>query len=151
MIKHLLILAVFCLAAFGFAQNEAPSMKVTFPKAVKAGSKVKAMVEISFVEGLHGYQNPPSTEWQIPVKLSVQKTIKVLKVEYPKGVPMKMAGDEKPSAVYEGTIKVPVWIIAPKTVGKNTIKFILNYQQCNEETCFPPSSIEAVGSVLVTK
>lgn len=150
-IRSIFVLLVLAVTGVAMAQNEPPSIKVTMPKSAKAGAKVQAIVEIRFSEGLHGYQNPPTVDWQIPIKLSSPKDVKVLKIEYPKGVPMKMAGDEKPSAVYEGTIKIPVWIIAPKKVGKNSIKFTLNYQQCNEETCFPPSSIEATGIFTVTK
>lgn len=143
---------IFCAALVMAQDNTPPTVKVVLPKEGKAGTKVKATVEVTFGEGLHGYQNPPSGEYQIPVSLTLDtKGIKLSPVKYPKGTMMSIGGDPTPAAVYEGTIKIPVEILLPAKVGATELKFTFSYQQCNDNACFPPSKVSASGKILVKK
>src|SRR5690348_10112222 len=84
--------------------NTAPAVKLVLPKEAKPGATVKGTVELTFAEGLHGYQNPPTDEYQIPVKVDAETKGFTLKATYPKGIMKAIGGDPKPSAVYEGTV-----------------------------------------------
>src|SRR4051794_32337945 len=124
--KKLLSLGVAMALACAYAlaqNNEAPKVSVNLPKTAKAGKAVEATIVLTFAEGLHGYQNPPSDPTLIPVEVSVDtKGIKVKSIKYPAGKDEKVTGEDKPVRVYEGTIKIPVTFIAPKK-GKTQVTF----------------------------
>lgn len=136
------------------AQNTPPTVKVIAPKAVKVGVKTVVTLELAFEPGLHGYANPPSEDYQIPVKVSlgpkVSKTVKIVKIGYPKGTLASMAGEAKPSRVYEGVVKIPVTILVAKS-GKYELPVVVSYQQCNDENCFPPAKVQGMTHLVVVK
>jgi len=141
---------VTCLT-YGQGTPPVVSLKVTSAKIV-AGKPFDAVVTVTFSDGLHGYQNPQSDPSLIPVTVTAgDKSLSVLKVNYPKGTPETVAGESKPINVYEGTIKIPVSIKAPVKLGKLVVKLSLGYQECNAQSCFPPSSITVEASVTVVK
>ncbi len=145
-------LALLLLSLLAFAQsNTPPTIKLSFPKQAKAGATVMGVVEVSFAEGLHGYQNPPSGEYQIPVAVSVNKQFKLVKAAYPKGIAKATGGDPTPAAVYEGTIRIPVTVKVPAKPGQSEMKISLNYQQCNASSCFPPSTVSSTVKLKVVK
>ncbi|CAN5484242.1 hypothetical protein BH11ARM1_BH11ARM1_07760 [soil metagenome] len=145
----LLCLLVLASSAV-FAQSAEPVAKLKMPKGpFYAGKTIKATLIVTFAEGLHAYQNPPTSEFQIPLKISAVKGTTIGKVFYPKGIPMTMGGDPTPAMVYEGTIEIPVEIKLSKIAGKFVAKLSVDYQQCNESTCFPPSSVAVSAPIVV--
>lgn len=146
-----LLMSIWAVAAL--AQDTPPKvqLKLDKPTAV-AGSLVKGTVIVTFERGLHGYQNPQKNPSLIPVAVvAADKTTKLGKVVYPKGIDMRVPGEDEPVKVYEGTIRIPVQFTAPDKAGKTTLKIKLNYQQCTDSNCFPPSSVTASASLDVTK
>jgi hypothetical protein len=89
------VLALAACATYGFAQGDtAPkvSLSATSPK-VYAGKPFKAILTVTFAEGLHGYQNPPTDPTLIPVTVKLaDKIFKLVTVSYPKGVPASVGG-----------------------------------------------------------
>lgn len=153
MIRPLLAAILIFCAAIGLAQeNTAPTVKLLLPAKAKAGAKVQATVVVTFAEGLHAYQNPPTSDYQIPVKVTLDsKTFTMAKPAYPKGVMLSIGGDPTPAGVYEGTIKIPVVITLPKKAGASEVKVTVSYQQCNDQACFPPSTVSATAKLTITK
>lgn len=152
--KRLLASLPFLVAAgAAMAQSAPPTITFKFDKASAApGATIKGTLTITFADGLHGYQNPPSDQYQIPVKVSViESGFKLLKATYPKGTDFTMAGEEKPTKVYQGTIKIPVEIKASAKPGTYNVNVKLDYQQCNESSCFPPGEVVAKGTLTVAK
>ena len=145
-------LLAFAINAFGQGDT-APKVTITVPKSsVVAGKPIQATLIVTFADGLHGYQNPPTDPTLIPVVVSsADKIFKVVKVTYPKGTPAKVGGESTPVNVYAGTIKIPVTLLAPVKLGKTTLSLKFDYQQCNEQACFPPSSIVSKFSLTVVK
>jgi len=109
---------------------------------VAAGKPFTANLVVKFADGLHGYQNPPSDQFEIPVKISLKSgDAKLVKVAYPKGTDMTMSGDTKPTKVYSGTVVFPLSFKAGKKLGPLVVS--VNYQQCTDANCFPPSEVDA--------
>src|SRR5579872_2801579 len=107
--RLVLVAALTAANAAAFAQLDTPpKAKLVLDKApAVAGKTFKATLTVTFSEGLHGYQNPPSDPDLIPVVIKAgDKIFAVVKVEYPKGESVTMAGESKPVAVYSGTIKI---------------------------------------------
>lgn len=149
-----LLLPFAAIAAFAMAyaqsENVPPKLSVKIPGSAKAGATVKATLTITFADGLHGYQNPPSDPDLIPIVVTVPtKGIKLKSVSYPMGTDESVGGDPKKVRVYEGTITVPIVFTAPKKKGKTSISVDLSYQQCNSETCFPPTDVKVSAPLTV--
>ncbi len=152
MIRPLISAFFALLAAVAMAQgNTPPTVKVTLPKDAKPGSMVKGTVEVTFAEGLHGYQNPPIDKFQIPVSITADTKGFSLKVAYPKGVMKAIGGDPKPTGVYEGEVKFPITVTVPKTGGQSSVKITVHYQQCNDQTCYPPETVSSTAKILIKK
>ena len=150
MMKPVLTALTAALSLLAVAQETAPTVSLSLPKSVKAGQEFKAKVKITFADGLHGYSNPPTSEFLNPVKVSVfDKVFALDGAVYPRGEDKEVAGER--TRVYEGTIEIELTLRAPKKEGKPTLGIKLNYQQCNDNTCFPPSSLTLRSPVTVAK
>jgi hypothetical protein len=126
-----------------------PVVSLTLPHAVVAHAPFVAKLSITFATGLHGYQNPPSDPYTIPVKIKLASgDVKVIKVVYPAGTDLSMAGDPKPAKVYSGSVVVPIKLVAGTHTGD--LVFEVDYQQCTESNCFAPSSIKAKATLRVS-
>lgn len=131
-----------------------PTVTLSLKSAkVVVGKTIEGKVSLTFADGLHGYQNPPSEEYQIPVKVSIaDKKFKLVSAKYPAGIDMVLGGESKPSKVYEGTVEIPVKLKMVKpTPGSYTVEVVVDYQQCNESSCFPPGSMKAKAKLTLTK
>jgi hypothetical protein len=117
------------------------SLKLVTPH-VTANKAFTANLVVKFADGLHGYQNPPSDQFEIPVTVKLKSgEAKLIKIGYPKGADMTMPGDTKPTKVYSGSITIPLSFKAGKHLGPVVVT--LNYQQCTGANCFPPSAVDA--------
>lgn len=123
-------------------QADPPKITLRMPDtAVTAGSMVRASIELEFAPGLHGYQNPPSEDYMIPVSIEVSEESPLAGawIAYPRGKEAIAGGETKPVLTYSGKVSIPVTFRAGATAGKQTVSFVVGYQQCNETTCFAPS------------
>jgi len=152
-IKRAFVLLISALSVFASAQAPEPTLTVSeAPKAVAAGSKLTLTVTVSFADGLHGYQNPPAQEFEIPVTVKIDgKEFKLVKAAYPAGIDATVGGGDKPTKTYAGTIKIPITVSVPAKVGAKTLKVVVSYQQCNETACFPPADVTKTIKVNVVK
>lgn len=145
--KRLTATLLFAALAVGVMAQEA-TLKLTLPKDATAGTTVAGTVTITFPDGWHGYQNPPSDKFQTAITVSSpDKKVVLKKVSYPKGTLEDIGGGEK-AAVYTGTIKIPVSIVLSGS-GKQTIKLKVLSQICNQSTCMPPKFTVLSGSINV--
>jgi DsbC/DsbD-like thiol-disulfide interchange protein len=151
-----LLTAVACVA-MGHSLANAPAPQVTAQltlaqKTAAPGAKVKGVVKVIFPEGLHGYQNPPTKEYMIPVGVKAKaKGFKLVSVTYPKGVARKSPGEQGDVMVYDGEVLIPIVVQMPTKPGTVTIKLIVEWQSCTEMDCFPPEEVTVTGQVVVAK
>lgn len=102
-----------------------------------AGGYVTGKVMITFADGFHAYQNPPSKDYQIPVVLDSDGSALAF-VNYPAGKSMVIGGEVEPSLSYSGATVIPFIVKLSDKPGKQTIALSISYQQCNDQACFPP-------------
>jgi len=88
----------------------------------------------------HINSNKPLEEFFIPTVLRLESTALALKsVEYPPHVERTFtfsAGSKL--AVYEGTVRIP--FKASRLTPSGPVRFILDYQACDDKVCLPPRS-----------
>ncbi|MDR3688478.1 MAG: protein-disulfide reductase DsbD family protein [Fimbriimonas sp.] len=148
-----LVVSIGVVSAISFAQMDTPpvvKLKVGSP-VVLASKPFKATLSVTFGPGLHAYQNPPSDPTNIPITVKAgDKVFKVLSVSYPKGVAKAIPAETKAINVYSGTIQIPITLQAPAKTGRLPIEVSLGYQQCTDQSCFPPSSVTAKATVIIS-
>ncbi len=133
------LVALASLGAAGSAQD-APRVEVRLDaKSAKPSAEVKGTVVITFAPGLHGYQNPPSKDYQMPVVVKAGAGTTIVRVKYPAGHEEEVGGET--AKVYSGRTEVPVTFKAPSKPGKATFSAIVEYQQCNASNCFAPDKV----------
>lgn len=138
------------LAAAAYADKAEPAFTLTLPKSAAPSSMVKATLKVVIPAGWHAYQNPPSKDYQIPLTIEAgDKTLKSLKVTYPKGEESEVAGET--SAVYNGTLEIPVTFKAAAKTGKQAIKLKVGWQMCDHGSCLPPNSGFVTGTLTIVK
>jgi DsbC/DsbD-like thiol-disulfide interchange protein len=131
-------------------QAEPARVEVKMPVKVGApGSTLKGKMIVTFAPGWHGYQNPPTNDYEIPLKIETKAPGFVLKVNYPKGEMKEFAGSK--TAMYEGTVELPFVLKLPKKPGAVGIKFDVIYQQCNSSSCLPPESLFVTERLTIKK
>jgi DsbC/DsbD-like thiol-disulfide interchange protein len=110
--------------------------------SVAAGGLIDGTITLTFASGLHGYQNPPDNQYEIPVEVKISEVgFSLVKAAYPKGTDFSMAGETKPTKVYQGRITIPIKVRAAKKPANYNVNLRIEYQECNAISCFPPSAL----------
>ena len=117
---------------------------LTESASVRAGSTVKAALQVTLPEGLHVQSNKPRDPALIPTELLLEPPTGVTGVEvvFPKAVDFPQEGLPEPLLVFdrEFTIGVQLSFAGTLPAGPLTVPFELRYQACDDKVCFAPSS-----------
>lgn len=148
--KYLTLFAFALIGSVALAQAPPPKARLLMPsEAVRPGHLFTVVVEIAFADGLHGYQNPPSEDYMIPITVSAGPKTEVTAIRYPKGHAAKIGGSPTEVMTYSGTIRIPVTVRAVRAPGKADLELNVMYQQCTDDSCFPPGNLALKASVQV--
>jgi DsbC/DsbD-like thiol-disulfide interchange protein len=119
---------------------------------VRAGGTAGATVRLDITSGYHVNANPATERFLIPTSLEVRPEagIAVDKIVYPKPLTKKFPFAEMPLAVYEGDARITMTVRAPRDAapGQHTLAARLRVQPCDDEKCYPPTTVET--SIPVT-
>jgi hypothetical protein len=136
-----------------FDTKEAPK-KAEEPvkvSAVVAGQEAKEgkllqtlAVTMEIAKGWHAYANPAGDDSFIPttVTVSADKKPEEVKVDYPVGVELKLAGLNDPALVYEGKVTIPVVVRREAADGKTPLQVVVRYQVCDDKRCLAPKTVK---------
>jgi hypothetical protein len=110
-------------------------------------AKADVSVRLTIAKGYHINANPPSFPYLIATELTVEPKAGFVigKPVYPASVTRKFNFSKDPLAVYEGNvvIKVPISIAEGKPpYGEHGLHGKLRYQACDDDTCFPPNTLD---------
>lgn len=157
LMKHTLAIVLL----FTIAVAQAPLAKKTWitlapvaPVNVSPGKATNAEVKFTITKGYHVNSNKPTAEFLIPTTLSLKPSneLSMGKVAYPPGHDFALSFDPKQKLnVYTGDVALNVPIIAGKTAKRGTYKLAgeLEYQACNDYSCFPPRKAPVEITVVV--
>ncbi|MCA1565973.1 MAG: protein-disulfide reductase DsbD N-terminal domain-containing protein [Acidobacteria bacterium] len=120
---------------------------------VRAGSTAEAAVRLAIADGYHVNANPATERFLIPTSLEVKPEagIAVDKIVYPQPLKKKFAFAEAPLAVYEGDARITMTVRVPRDAapGQHTLGARLRVQPCDDEKCYPPTTVEISIPVTV--
>ncbi|MBC7910175.1 MAG: hypothetical protein H7Y30_06725 [Pyrinomonadaceae bacterium] len=122
-------------------QAEAPSADLM------RSARANVPVRVTIAKGYHINANPPSFPYLIATELTVEPKAGFVigKPVYPASVTRKFAFSKDPLAVYEGNvvIKMPISIAEGKPpYSEHGLNGKLRYQACDDDTCFPPNTLD---------
>ncbi|HEV2880794.1 MAG TPA: protein-disulfide reductase DsbD domain-containing protein [Pyrinomonadaceae bacterium] len=120
---------------------------------VRAGETAEASVRLAITSGYHVNANPATERFLIPTSLEVKPEagIMVDKIVYPQPLKKKFAFAEVPLAVYEGDARITMTVRVPRDAapGQRTLGARLRVQPCDDEKCYPPTTVETSLPVTV--
>jgi uncharacterized protein len=159
---RLVSLAALCLVLLpaGCKQATAPSAPSSpTPAEVSSSDQVvkvythfipsaspPANVELVVSPGFHINANPATFSYLIATEVQPGKVEGITisdKLAYPAPKMETFAFAEKPLAVYEGSVTVPLPVkAAPDATGQRTIPIKIRVQACDTQQCFPPATLD---------
>lgn len=117
---------------------------VTESDKARAGTTIKAALQVTLPEGLHVQSNKPRDPSLIPTELLLDPPtgIRGVEVVFPKAVDFPQEGLPEPLLVFEHafTIGVQLALAADLAPGPHVVPFELRYQACDDKVCFAPTS-----------
>ncbi|HEX8891569.1 MAG TPA: protein-disulfide reductase DsbD domain-containing protein [Pyrinomonadaceae bacterium] len=123
------------------------------PVEVKAGASAEANVKLTVASGYHINANPASFDYLIPTALQLQPgpDITADAPVYPASVTKQFKFSPQPLKVYEGDVSIKVNLKAGSKAqkGEQKVAAHVRVQPCDEESCYPPRTIETTIPVTV--
>lgn len=106
-----------------------------------------ANIELVISPGFHINANPATFPYLIPTEIKPGKVEGITvadKLAYPAPKMETFAFAEKPLAVYEGSVTIPISLTADAGAqGQRTIPFKIRVQACDSQQCYPPATLDA--------
>jgi uncharacterized protein len=113
---------------------------------LKAGAAAEAQVRLQIADGYHVNANPATFSYLKATELEVASAegLTAGKPAYPAAVTKKFQFAPQPLAVYEraATIRLPLRAAVNAAQGLHSLHARVNVQACDEEKCFPPTTVE---------
>jgi len=134
--------------------SSADVVKITSPQvSVDAGSSLDAVIKVSIKPGFHINANPPTFSYLIPTEVTAGKAEGIVpgKPVYPAGEKRKFQFADQPLSVYEGDarVTVPLRVEGSAAKGARTLPITVRVQACDDEQCYPPTTLNATIQVEV--
>lgn len=115
------------------------------PPAIPPGEEGSLLAILGVAEGYHINAFEPPLDWQTPTRISLDppEGIVVEQLALPPPVNRKFAWTDTEIPVYEKMVLFRVTIrVGPEVAhGDYTIKGLLIYQACNDESCLAPAQV----------
>jgi Disulphide bond corrector protein DsbC len=124
--------------------------------SVSPGKSAQVEVRFRVNPGYHVNSHTPGLDLLIPTTLEFKPTdkIKAGKIAYPAGEQLALEFSPKDKlSVYSGDLAIQVPVMAAKDAapGQYALKGELQYQACNDNSCFPPKNLPVEIKVVVKK
>lgn len=134
--------------------SSADVVKIASPQVtVDAGSSLDVVIKLSIKSGYHINANPPTFSYLIPTEVTAGKAggITPGKTVYPAGEMRKFQFADQPLSVYQGDVRVtlPLRVDGSAAKGAQTLPITVRVQACDDQQCYPPTTLNATIQVDV--
>ncbi len=122
-------------------------LTVAPPARIMAKRKqtAEARIAVTVAPGYHVNSHTPSEEYLIPLRLTWNAgPLETADVVYPKPGTEKYSFSAKPLSVFTGKFDLLAKFKVPASAppGPGVLIGKLRYQACNDNSCFPPKTVE---------
>jgi Disulphide bond corrector protein DsbC len=154
--RLILIIATIAVPAAAQMQKLRPELHAqVVPAEARAGSTVRATVQLGLPQNVHVQSDKPRDPALIPTTLTVTPPagVTVERITYPPASDLKQPGRDQPLAVFgpDVVIEVRLSIAGDVPTGSLTVPGTLRYQGCTEQVCFPPARAPVEWILSVAK
>ncbi len=112
---------------------------------LKPGAAGEAQVRLQIADGYHVNANPATFSYlkATEIELTPTEGVTAGKPTYPRPVTRQFHFAPQPLAVYEheATIRLPLRVNGTAPKGAQSLRAQVSVQACDEEKCFPPTTI----------
>ena len=120
---------------------------------VRAGTTVRAALQVTLPEGFHVQSNAPRDPSLIATELTLEPPagIRGAEVVFPEAVEFKQEGLPEPLIVFDRhfTVGAQFALAADLAPGSHTVPFTLRYQACDDKVCYAPSTARGEWTLAV--
>jgi hypothetical protein len=138
--------ASLCLPSLWAQGNQYLTAESPAKLAAKRGTAVEAKIAVSVQPNFHVNSNTPSDAYLIPLKLTWTPggALEPGPVVFPKPQLEKYEFSDKPLSVFTGDFSLTAKFTVPASAsqGPGIMVGKLRYQACNNNSCFPPKTVE---------
>lgn len=153
LIKTLVFFLTFIILSENLLSQEYVKLtSSTTKKEYQQSENIKVTVKATVQEGYHINANKISDEDLIPTTLKLTgNDFKLIKVSWPSAKKYKFSFSETELDVYEGSFTITLTLKARKNLqpAKYEIAGIVNYQACNDRSCFAPIDAEFSTTIVI--
>jgi thiol:disulfide interchange protein DsbD len=142
----ILLLTITAVAQFAPPKDALSVQATASVKQIVPGKPFEILVTLTVKHPYHVNANPASEKFLIPTSVTIDPVpgITFAPPQYPKGLLREFAftGGKK-IAVYEGkvVVRVPAAPSQGLKRGEITVRGRVNYQACDEKSCYPPGDV----------
>ena len=142
------------VASVDAQEDSLVSMRVELPaQPPVAGETFAVAVHLDIRPGWHINANPPSGDFLIPTSLTLNADwpLDFARVRYPTGRSQAFPALAETLSVYEDEVALWADLSLPKSsAGKvGDVRFLVQYQACDETRCLPPAELSQSVQVAV--
>jgi thioredoxin:protein disulfide reductase len=138
----LVVLLLAALPAGAQLRNVRADLATEVESSARAGTRVRAFLQVGVPEGFHLQSNAPRDPSLIATALTFAPVpgIRAEEVVYPKAADFFLQGQTEPLAVFERQFLVGVEfsVAADAAPGRVEVPARFRYQACNDKLCFAP-------------
>jgi thiol:disulfide interchange protein DsbD len=120
---------------------------------VRAGTTVRAALQVTLPEGFHVQSNAPRDPSLIATELTLEPPagIRGAEVVFPEAVEFKQEGLPEPLIVFDRhfTVGAQFTLAADLAPGSHKVPFTLRYQACDDKVCYAPSTARGEWTLAV--
>ncbi len=126
------------------------------PITVTTGNSAKVEFHFRVTPGYHINSSEPRSELLVPTKLKLEPVtdLAIGKLDYPAGEELSFAfAPDKKLSVYSGDFAVVAKVAAVRSASPGIFKIRgeLQYQACDDRSCYPPKTLPVAFEVKVVK
>lgn len=148
------ILGMAIMFVTGAHDVPSPSVTVELETAfVHAGMPIHATIRVAFDAGWHVNVHKPNDEFLVPTELKINPIsgIAVKEISYPEPVKVTFEGTGEELETYGPTfsIRVSLDVAGDVKPGDYNVQGMLQYQACDKDRCYPPSSVAVTLPVRI--
>jgi hypothetical protein len=139
------VAAFLCLPSWWAQGNQYLTAEAPQKLVAKRGASAEAKIAVSVQPNFHVNSNTPSDAYLIPLKLTwTPGTLQPGEVVFPKPQMEKYEFSDKPLSVFTGDFNLIAKFKVPANAsqGPGIMVGKLRYQACNNNSCFPPKSVD---------
>jgi len=150
-----MVLSITLASAQGVSSSAVSVDAEVFPPKILPGLTGKLILTLVMAPGWHVNSHDSQGETFYPTEFSWRPPagIRVEQIQYPRGIPVKVAFQDEPLLVYEDEVQIVIDFRVASGVKPGIVALVgeMTVQACSDEVCLAPSDLPVNASVEILR